>query len=208
MTFVENLLLSLLKAISSAILIRDITKFRSAAGISLHFVSISCCATAFMILSSSFALNSLVLLIQLCSDVILWYVIQSGFPHGGDHIRALRYGFPIVFILSVPATYYGSLFHLCRALALWLSVIGLACQVLLLMKSHNIIILNRFVPFFLGAAVLEVYTSLRQSFTVESPDAWVFWLTGIAKFLLCLDFLYYFVSAKANPSLPLSFGML
>jgi hypothetical protein len=188
-----------LTLIPFAILLLNVLTLHTSAGVSRHFVGFSCAGSALLTFFSPGYSLIFAHFLRFGVTLVLFLAVRFKYPLKSGQFRDSVHTFaiaPLAIVLSIIAFYDRSLRAFLGYIGHWLSILAIACQILVTKKSRRITVFKTHFPFCVSLLFLTVYSSLVTSFRSDGSQMWTLWLTGFTKLVLLIDLTYYVVYAK------------
>lgn len=202
--------LDILDILPFLVILSNIWKIRSSAGISRNYIGLSCISSFLFLFTSKYFVPGVLSFFKFLGILCIFILVAFKFPLKSERFKDPKWTFFII-----PASVIFSLFtfiddnFLCfiKNIGLWLKTLSLLCQVTLTKQSKRVNLLHQYLPVFCICQFCEVYLILNQAFRTTGTEMWFYWFNGVGILLLSID-LFFFVnhSKKKDDDFELPIG--
>ncbi|KAK8842735.1 hypothetical protein M9Y10_025598 [Tritrichomonas musculus] len=191
--------LDILDVFPFIVMLSNVWKIHSSAGISRNFVGLSCISAAIFLITSKNIKGCISSFLKFFLTLLLYFSIKFKYPLKSEKFRDTKWS-----LLIIPISIFLSLFTFIDDnfktfiinIGFWLNSLSIACQVLIIKQSRRINLLYGYFPIYFICKFCYVYLLFNQAFRTTGTEMWFNWLNGVATMLLSIDLVYFAYHAK------------
>ena len=191
--------LDVLDAIPFVVLLANVWRVRSGAGISRSFLQYTCLSSGLYLITSKTAANFLVSSAKFAIVFLLYCSVTFKFPIKSDRFKDSHWTFlilPISLIMSIFSLSDGGIRDFLENFALLMNSMSISCQVSVIKQSRRTTLFIGFFPAFVLCKICSIYLLIKRAFSTEGTEMWCCWISGAIMLLMSIDMLYFSFRVK------------
>ncbi|OHT15107.1 hypothetical protein TRFO_14463 [Tritrichomonas foetus] len=198
-SFSYQMQLDILDILPFVIVLSNVWKIHSSAGISRHFVGFTCASAALSLITSRNVRGCFIAFTKFFLTLILYCSIKFKFPLKSDKFRDPKWTFliiPVSLVLSLFAFPREGLKSYLSTVGHWFNAFAVACQVTVTKQSRRITLLSGYFVVFIICKYCTIYLMVNRAFNTSGSEMWYAFLCGATSMVLSIDLLYFAYYAK------------
>lgn len=181
------------------VMLSNVWKIHSSAGISRNFVGLSCISAAIFLVTSKNIKGCVSSFLKFFLTLILYFSIKFKFTLKSEKFRDTKWSLsiiPISIILSLFTFFDDNFKTFITNIGFWMNSLSIACQVMITKQSRRINLLYGYFPIYFICKFCYVYLLFIDAFKTTGTEMWFSWLNGVTTMLLSIDLVYFALNAK------------